>query len=102
MGRYYNRKGFEVSREESMACEHHVARDVLPNGRVVSTIFLHINHAFIDYHSPVLFETLVFPSEDNWGELDGTRYCTESEAIEGHAAMVRKWSADDAEREVTP
>jgi len=43
---------------------------------------------------PLIFETMVFPSKDDMGELDMSRYSTEADAIAGHAAMVEKWQKD--------
>lgn len=41
------------------------------------------------------YETLVLPAigseVSDWGEVDGTRYDTEAEAVAGHAEFVRKW-----------
>ncbi len=59
-----------------------------PNGRV-STVFLGIDHRFNfeDGGAPVVFETMVFG-----GTLDGEmeRYCTKTEALEGHTRMVAR------------
>jgi len=67
-----------------------VKQETLPNGRWVSTVFLGIDHGFGD-GPPVLFETMVFPNEDDFSELDCERYCTWAEAEEGHKALVEKW-----------
>ena len=80
-------------------------RVVLSNGRVVSTVKLnnvikamdsmlmlsgvdrpYINAPYGD------FETMVFPEEGNWQELDCRRYSTAEEAMQGHEEMVRLWS----------
>ena len=67
-----------------------VAKTTLPNGRFVSTVWLGLNHQFGD-GPPLLFETMVFPNDKDFGELDSERYSTESEARAGHQAMVDKW-----------
>jgi hypothetical protein len=54
-----------------------VAQEEIGNARV-STIFLGLDHAWGVGESPLLFETMVFPSEDMW------RYHTYQEALEGH------------------
>jgi len=59
-----------------------VARSVLPNGRVVSTVY--IGAGCIKY------ETMVFPDEKTWAELDCERYETREEAEDGHTRMVEK------------
>lgn len=52
----------------------------------ISTVFLGLDHSFSgEDESPVLFESMVFG-----GTLDGdtARYCTWSEAEQGHREMV--------------
>lgn len=66
-----------------------VARDELPNGRLVSAVWLGLNHGFRS--TPLIFETMVFAADES-GELDMDRYPTEAEAKAGHEAMVAKWS----------
>ena len=61
-----------------------VARDELPGGVSVSTVFLAMNYR----HSPgppVVFETMVFGGE--YADYQ-RRYCTYQEAQQGHAAAV--------------
>lgn len=52
----------------------------------VSTVFMGLDHSW-DGGPPVLWETMVFG-----GALDGEqeRYCSEDEALAGHAAMVAR------------
>lgn len=54
----------------------------------VSTVWLGINHNFMDAGAPIIFESMLFDSDE--GDRDGecVRYCTEAEALEGHAALV--------------
>lgn len=68
-----------------------VAKDILPDGKVVSTVFLGMDHRFGE-GPPLIFETVVFPCEKDFDELDTGRYSTEEEALEGHGKMVQKWS----------
>lgn len=58
----------------------------------VSTVFLGLDHNF-GSGAPILFETMVFG-----GPLDGKedRYATYSEAVAGHARMVRRVRKDNA------
>ena len=51
----------------------------------VSTVFLGIDHSFMEGGPPLLFETMIFG-----GERDGEqmRYATKSEAIAGHNQAV--------------
>ena len=68
-----------------------VARDVLGNGKVVSTVFLTIDHGYMDAE-PVLFETMVFPNENDFGDIDGDRYTSYDLAVAGHNRMVKEHS----------
>lgn len=66
-------------------------------GYMVSTVFLGLDHNYTDKGPPVLFETMVFRSED-WNEKDRdkrhlvdqdmNRYCTWDEAKKGHRRFV--------------
>ena len=64
-------------------------RTVLPDGGVVSTVFLSLDHAF-DGGTPILFESMLFTSESDYSEQDMNRYHTWDEADEGHWEMVVK------------
>jgi hypothetical protein len=67
-----------------------VARDHV-DGRVVSTVFLGLDHRFGD-GPPVLWETMVFAGDPETGEItdfasteDGERYTSHADALAGHA-----------------
>ena len=60
------------------------------SGYRVSTVWLGLDHNFLESAKPLIFETMVFKGS-GWGELDMERYSTEAEAIKGHKKMVRKW-----------
>lgn len=72
----------------------------------ISTIFLALDHGY-GYGPPVLYETMVFPKENDRTcptcgheksvDGDSERYCTREEALAGHARYVEKWSKPDAE-----
>ena len=72
---------WEESREKDL---RRVAKDVFGDV-TVSTVFLGIDHGW--HGVPVLFETMVFG-----GVMDGEqdRYHTRAEALEGHAAVVKR------------
>ena len=72
--------------------DRRVAETILPNGTWVSTVFLGINHAFLDTEKPLWFETMVFSRKGDYGEWDMARYSTWGEAVKGHKAMVKKWT----------
>ncbi|MBT9166763.1 MAG: hypothetical protein DDT19_00087 [Syntrophomonadaceae bacterium] len=67
-----------------------VRQETLPNGLFVSTVFLGIDHGWSE-QKPLIFETMVFPSEADLNELDMERYSTWEEAEQGHQEMVEKW-----------
>jgi hypothetical protein len=69
-----------------------VATTTLPDGKWVSTVWVGYNQQYGE-GPPLIFETMVFRSEDDLSEFDCDRYSTEAEAVEGHARMVAKWSA---------
>ena len=80
-----------------------VAHDVV-DGRLVSTVFLGLDHGFSMSGPPVLFETMVFSDgvkTFKWGthereyheELDQRRYCTWAEAVAGHAEILAETRA---------
>lgn len=80
-----------------------VAQDDV-DGRLVSTVFLGLDHDHSFGGPPVLFETMVFSNETKtlrWGthereyheELDQRRYCTWAQAVAGHAEMLAETRA---------
>ena len=96
MDMYFGRDGKPISMREWVDVvqnrpeEKFVAKTELDSGRVVSTVWLGLNHNFGD-GPPMIFETMVFPQQNNWGEEDMERYSTLEEAKEGHERMVDKW-----------
>ena len=61
--------------------DRRVAQDQLPDGVIVSTVFLGLDHRFVGDGPPLLFETMIFG-----GQHDGyqDRYATWTEAECGH------------------
>ena len=82
----------QFSRDLSNPDKRRIALTELSDGKIVSTIWLGINHRFGD-GPPLIFETMVFPKADDWNDLDMQRYSIESEAIKGHQEMVKKWGS---------
>lgn len=68
-----------------------IEKTVLPDGKLVSTVFLALNYNF-GVGKPLFFETMVFKNSENLSELDTRRYSTYREALKGHGEMVKKWS----------
>src|SRR5215472_8391252 len=71
-----------------------VAQDEV-RGYRVSTVWLGMNHNLSGEGPPVIFETMIFPPRDEhalegeeWDEMFMARYCTEEEALAGHAETV--------------
>ena len=63
----------------------------LPNGYMVSTVFLGIDHnfGFGQGDAPLLFETMAFEGSDSSKEVGiQERYCTWAEAVAGHEVIV--------------
>jgi len=93
---YYDRKGqsINVTRWSELLEDrvyHVIEQTDLPDGKWVSTVWLGLDHSF-GSGAPLIFETMVFPSHDEWMELDCERYTYEETAIVGHKAMVEKWT----------
>lgn len=76
-----------------------VARDELPGGGLISTVFLGLDHRFDGGWPPILFETMVFgpPIYGDGGEsyrregFAQERYATWAEAEAGHAVLLEKF-----------
>jgi hypothetical protein len=88
---YYDRQGNPIDRMDWAInpADKIVAKTTLPDGKLVSTVWLGIDHQFGN-GPPLIFETMVFPA-DSYSDLDCERYSTETEALAGHEAMVKKW-----------
>ena len=117
---YYDRQGFPLPGDgydvpPTLVCarllEHdrdyqHVARDELPDGSLLSTVWLGLDHAH-GYGPPLIFETMRFaaaPASEWHGALDfpeiygapdettkRLRYTTEEEALAAHHEIVRRF-----------
>ena len=57
--------------------------------RLISTVWLGIEHGF-DGARPLIFETMVFSRSGPI--LETVRYATETEALTGHEAMIKRWT----------
>ncbi len=100
MSNYYDRQGKPLDMMDwakRLEIERRVEQTTLPNGRWVSTVWLGLDHSFTPGGPPLIFETMVFPSQGEMCDLDCDRYSTEEEARAGHARMVEKWTAEPVE-----
>lgn len=63
-----------------------IAKDELPGGVRVSTVFLGLDHSFGEVGLPVLWETMIFGGpNDQYQE----RYTSHEAALEGHARALK-------------
>jgi hypothetical protein len=60
-----------------------VAETTLPDGKWVSTVWLGIDYNLTGEGLPLIFETMVFESQNHRVELDVDRYSTLEEAEQG-------------------
>lgn len=68
-----------------------VKQETLSNGISISTIWLGIDRSFLGKLA-LIFQTMSFYEKSNM-DLDRNLYSTEKQALKGHKAMVKKWSA---------
>lgn len=92
---YYNKQGIKLTMDEYivlMSNEKYKRIDytTLSDGRIVSTVWLGLDHNYEKTGEPLIFETMVFPSSNEYAETECVRYATEEEAIKGHKEMVAK------------
>lgn len=92
---YFDREGKPMTVEEwykkfSDFDYKNLKKTTLSWGGVVSTIWLGLDHSFLQQGTPLIFESMLFPLESNFLEFDMDRYSTEAEALSGHERMVKK------------
>lgn len=73
-----------------------VADSKLKNGKRVSTVWLGLDHGYGE-GKPLIFETMVFPKDGSFSELECERYSTEEDAKKGRERLVEKWEHDATE-----
>ncbi len=100
---YYDKTGKPMDiREWGRALEDYdyrrVAATTLSDGTWISTVWLGLDHSFGDQGPPLIFETMVFESEESLGDLECERYSTLEQAVAGHNAMVKKWEETVAKK----
>lgn len=94
--KWFRRDGTPYQSMEEWATDYEnqvdrrVAKTHLWWGGYVSTVWLGLDHNFYSDGPPLIFETMVFPS-NSYDELDMARYSTEAEAKAGHERMVKVW-----------
>lgn len=66
----------------------------------VSTVWLGLDHRFLDEGPPLIFESMVFAvpdGDDRWEAIEMRRYATEKEAMVGHAELVAHYKTERSE-----
>jgi hypothetical protein len=76
--------------QDFQSTDRRVAQTKLWWGGEISTVWVGVNHNFIGLGPPLIFETMVF-APTSLRTLDMARYSTETEALAGHQAIVKKW-----------
>jgi len=97
MNNYYDKQGLPISMVEweNLFEDHEyriVKQEVLENGIFISTVWLGLDHSFGFDDKLKIFETMVFPSEGDYNDIDTLRYSSLEEAEKGHKELVKKWS----------
>lgn len=93
---FYDRNGRAISTLAwAKLCEQPGYRDIartrLPNGVLVSTVWLGNDMNFFRRSTPpIIFETMVF-RRGSLSAIDVERYATWAHALDGHRALVDKW-----------
>ena len=99
--KYYDRDGKPLTQEQFIdffesLCDvmsyKRVAETTLSDGKWVSTVWLGLDHRFLEEGPPLIFETMVFPSHENLLDLACSRWSTLEEATVGHEEVVKKWT----------
>lgn len=72
---------------ETSGARRIVAKDEV-HGKIVSTVFLGLDHQFGPGGPPLLFETMIFPSVTDYSEEYMERYSTWDEAAAKHKLIV--------------
>lgn len=65
-----------------------VKQETLEDGLFVSTVFLGLDSGY-NPERPLVFETMIFPKDENRNTQVIDRYTTYQEALDGHDAYVK-------------
>lgn len=92
---YYDRNGNPINMQQWGALlsdpDYQIVKQSRGVGKLVSTIWLGLDHSFGVGGPPVIFETMVFRLNPDGEmiphEIAADRYCTEEEALRGHEGM---------------
>ncbi len=81
---------YEIEKDLADKVTRRVAETTLWWGGYVSTVWLGLDRSRWG-GPPLIFETIIFLDSDLEVDVDLDRYSTEAQAVQGHAAMVKKW-----------
>ena len=104
---WYNKEGKPMDNDDSYCLLERMLGDIsykrvdetiLKDGKRVSTVWLGLDHNYGSKGPPLIFETMVFPPDGAYMELDMDRYSTLEEAQAGHNEMVKKWSTPSVKK----
>lgn len=70
--------------------DRRIERTVMPDGRIVSTVFLGIDHNYSNSGAPLVFETMVFPSDKDYSEEWCERCSTYQQALQQHQRGIEE------------
>lgn len=100
---YYGPRGETLSRDEWAALFEdrgdlphwisHVRGGWPWNSRMVSTVWIGLDHSPFGSGPPLTWETMVFP-EGTWDDLYCQRYTTEEQAWEGHQVVTEMYEVE--------
>ena len=96
MARYYDKEGEPISLltwgQLFEFLRYRVVAQTNVGNLMVSTVWLGLDHDLWGHGPPLIFETMIFDSDDLGHELDQQmrRYSTLEQAIAGHAEMVAR------------
>lgn len=92
---WYGKDGKAITAEEwgktCQGSDRIVARTVLPDGAIISTVLLGLDHGRDAKGLPLIFETMVFPGAGSYAGQDMDRYATLDEARAGHERIAGRW-----------
>ena len=92
MVRYYDKEGKPLTLEQWSQLFEFTKYRVIASDNVnnlwVSTVWLGLDHRHFGDGPPLIFETMIFNTDDFNDVVEMDRYSTLEEAVKGHAAMV--------------
>jgi hypothetical protein len=92
MADYFDRKGKPITEDQWLRRfkdkDYQIIKQDHVGDKMVSTVWLGLDHSFGDEGDPLIFETMIFEAGE-WAEQFCRRYSREFAAIEGHAFALK-------------